>query len=276
VVPRSIDVTVGPVGFTAERIAPKHHEDIGLDFRWRVSARDRFVVVAFVVALLATTRSAYAYRPFDGTDADVAELGDFEIELGPIGYLRQAHSSFVVAPAFVGNLGFLPRWELVFEGNGVFGAPSPQLLDTGLFLKHTLREGSLQGKSGLSLATEVGALLPLVNSQPGAGVYLGMIASQAWRELTIHVNFEVMRARDGLGEVFIGAIFEGNKRHRIRPVAELWVDTHAGVTTTSGLAGFIWRVNERFSVDTATRLATSELGPVFEMRCGFTWALSLK
>jgi len=98
------------------------------------SASDRLiVVVALVVALLATTNGAYAYRPFDGTDADVAELGDFEIELGPVGYLRQARSSFVVAPTFVGNLGFLPRWELVFEGNGVFavnGASSPQLLDT--------------------------------------------------------------------------------------------------------------------------------------------------
>ncbi len=226
--------------------------------------------------MLATTHRAYAYRPFDGTDADVAELGDFEIELGPVGYLRQAHSSFVVAPAFVGNLGFLPRWELVFEGNGVFGAPSPQLLDTGLFFKHTLREGSLQGKTGLSLATEVGALLPLVNSEPGSGVYIGLIASQAWRELTIHFNLEVMRARDGLGELFIGTIFEGSRRRRIRPVAEVYGDTRAGATTLSALAGFIWRISERFSFDTATRIAANDLRPIFEIRAGFTWALSLK
>ena len=29
-----------------------------------------------------------AYRPFDGTDAAVAETGEIEIELGPVEYLR--------------------------------------------------------------------------------------------------------------------------------------------------------------------------------------------
>jgi hypothetical protein len=34
-----------------------------------------------------------AYRPFDGTDAAVAETGEMEIELGPVEYLRQAPSA---------------------------------------------------------------------------------------------------------------------------------------------------------------------------------------
>jgi hypothetical protein len=40
--------------------------------------------MAVVSALVTPTSTAHAYRPFDGTDADVAELGDFELELGPV------------------------------------------------------------------------------------------------------------------------------------------------------------------------------------------------
>jgi hypothetical protein len=226
--------------------------------------------------VLLTTSDAHAYRPFDGTDGDVADLGDLEMEVGPVGYLRQVHASSLVAPALVANYGFLPGWELVVEGNGVFpieAGSRPQLVDTGVFLKHLLRAGALQGKSGLSLATEVGVLPPTVNAEPGSGLYVGLIASQVWRELTIHFNIELMRARDGLGELFASAILEGSSRRRIRPVAELYVDTHAGVTTPSALVGFIWRASEHVSVDAATRLATTAGAPVFEVRAGFTWTI---
>jgi len=33
---------------------------------------------------------ATAYRPFDGTDASVADLDHVEVELGPVEYLRSA------------------------------------------------------------------------------------------------------------------------------------------------------------------------------------------
>jgi len=33
--------------------------------------------------------SARAYRPFDGTDAAVADKGEVEIELGPVGFVKQ-------------------------------------------------------------------------------------------------------------------------------------------------------------------------------------------
>ncbi|HJU12703.1 MAG TPA: hypothetical protein VJ728_17595, partial [Candidatus Binataceae bacterium] len=35
--------------------------------------------------LLGWTSQAYAYRPFDGTDAAVADLGEAEVELQPAG-----------------------------------------------------------------------------------------------------------------------------------------------------------------------------------------------
>jgi hypothetical protein len=44
--------------------------------------------LATAVALTFWCGEADAYRPFDGTDAAVAETGEIEIELGPVEYLR--------------------------------------------------------------------------------------------------------------------------------------------------------------------------------------------
>jgi hypothetical protein len=45
--------------------------------------------LAVVTALASTPASAY--RPFNQTDAAVAEQGEFEIELGPVDYIEQLH-----------------------------------------------------------------------------------------------------------------------------------------------------------------------------------------
>lgn len=44
---------------------------------------------AFAALVVFLSRAAFAYRPFDGTDADVAKEGEFELELGPVHYFRQ-------------------------------------------------------------------------------------------------------------------------------------------------------------------------------------------
>jgi hypothetical protein len=54
--------------------------------KWFVSA----AVVA--VCLTAWSGPAWAYRPFDGTDAAVAAPGEVEIELQPAGRLREGVS----------------------------------------------------------------------------------------------------------------------------------------------------------------------------------------
>lgn len=107
---------------------------------------------------------AQAYRPFDGTDAAVADTGKVEIELGPAEYLKQGPERTLFAPSARFNYGFAPGWEAVVEGrvahaisDGVRGT-SPT--GNGAFLKSVLREGSLQEKSGPSIATEFGVLLP--------------------------------------------------------------------------------------------------------------------
>jgi hypothetical protein len=42
---------------------------------------------------------ARAYRPFDGTDAGVAATRRFEVEFGPLGYLRVGNDRFLIGPA---------------------------------------------------------------------------------------------------------------------------------------------------------------------------------
>ena len=107
---------------------------------------------------------AVAYRPFDGTDAAVAETGEIEIELGPVEYFREAAQRMLLAPDLRINYGFIPDWEASLEGKLTHGLtagiPGKSLVESDASLKGVLREGSLQEKPGPSIATEFGILLP--------------------------------------------------------------------------------------------------------------------
>jgi hypothetical protein len=59
--------------------------------------------------------AAQAYRPFDGTDAAVADLGGMGIELGPVEYFREGAERALFAPNARINYGFTPGWEAVLE-----------------------------------------------------------------------------------------------------------------------------------------------------------------
>lgn len=52
------------------------------------AARAMFAPVVIAAALYSLR--AQAYRPFDGTDAEVAALGSFELEMGPAHWYTQA------------------------------------------------------------------------------------------------------------------------------------------------------------------------------------------
>ena len=125
--------------------------------------RNAGLVLAPILAL-AWSGDALAYRPFDGTDAAIAEPGQVEIELGPAQYLQIGSERTLVAPTVVFNYGLSERWELVLQGEAVHSlmedSSKSSLVGNGLFLKGILREGSLQGKPGPSIATEFGFLLP--------------------------------------------------------------------------------------------------------------------
>src|SRR5438477_7623547 len=67
-------------------------------------------------AALLLSPEASAYRPFDQTDAAVAEYRGIELELGPASLARSSAELVLVAPSLVINYGILPQAELILEG----------------------------------------------------------------------------------------------------------------------------------------------------------------
>jgi hypothetical protein len=228
------------------------------------------------LAILVIPGPAHAYRPFDETDADVAEKHVVELELGPVGYTHDDYGG-TLTPGFILNYGLVNRVELVFDAHhallfrGVqLGARRPGL-DTALTAKVVVREGCLQGETGVSVALEGGALLPTIPSAGGAGASFAAIVSQRWTAATLHINLETDLPRDG-GIAFIGgSILEGPFAWTVRPVAETFVAHEtASSTIVSGLAGAIWRVDHRLSIDAAVRAARDGGLRIYEARSGLT------
>jgi hypothetical protein len=242
-------------------------------------------VAAATPALLVTLWStrAEAYRPFDGTDADVAEWKTFELELGPVHYYRELRRNSLIAPALVLNFGIFERTELVIDANQFLGIDPPQagsarvrLLGDDVMLKHVFLEGTMQDKPGPSLAAEGGVLTPEVNGESGLGASLDIITSYRWSWGTIHQNewFEITRAHHA--DLFTGVILEGPHDWAIRPVAEGFYDKDfAGGQVASLLVGAIWDAREALAFDVGLRGARMSGGYAEEIRLGLTWSLPL-
>ncbi len=247
------------------------HEDASGS--WRVTA-------VLTCLLCVWGRPAYAYRPFDSTDAAVAAPGEMETECGPFGYVVAADGHFLVVPSAILNFGIADRWELVIEGRHfllvqpINDGRRHTLRDTALSLKGVLRQGSLQDRSGPSIGLEVGFLLPGIGIDTGVGASFAGILSQRWSAMTLHVNGELLITHDHSLGAFAGAILEGPSKWLIRPVAELTLEQDAR-RTTSGLIGAIWQVRHNLSLDAGWRVARSDGDDLREFRAGFTWAFPL-
>jgi hypothetical protein len=253
-------------------------------FAGRQTPKQRFpklLASGSVIALSLTAWSApaSAYRPFDGTDAAVAAPGEVEIELQPAGRLRDSAATSLIAPATVINYGLSEGWEAVLEGQGQTPlSPSgpTSLTAAGAFLKHILQPGSLQDKTGPSVATEFGVLLPDSTGNSGVGASLAGIVSQRWDWGTIHLNAETALTRDHHADLFLGGIIEGPSKWSIRPVAEFFYEKQFGQSETiSGLIGLIWRVRDDLSFDVGLRHALTNGHPVNEVRAGLTFGFPL-
>jgi hypothetical protein len=229
--------------------------------------------------LVAWSGPASAYRPFDGTDAAVAKKGEMEIELQPAGRLRDESGASLIAPAWVIIYGLSEDWEAVFEGQGQTPlSPSgpTSLTAAGAFLKHVVVPGSLQDKTGPSIATEFGVLIPDSTGDSGVGLSLAGIVSQRWDWGTIHLNAETALTRDHHGDLFVGAIIEGPATWTVRPVAEIFYENEFGKETTfSGLVGLIYRVRDDLTFDVAVRHALTGGHPTNEIRAGLTFGFPL-
>jgi len=225
---------------------------------------------------------ALAYRPFDGTDAAVAEPGQVEIELGPAQYQQVGPDRTLFAPDAVFNYGLAERWELVLQGalarNLQPDATGVALLGNGLFLKGLLRRGSLQDNSGPSIATEFGFLLPDIDAEAptGTGASFAVIVSQRWPGLTAHLNAGVALTRQQQADIALGVIVEGPNDWTLRPVAELFYQhDYGGAETRSALIGAIWRIREDISLDVGLRGGWVNDQPLREVRAGATFAFGV-
>jgi hypothetical protein len=252
-----------------------------------MSPRRLLLSSPFTAALLACVvmtqlcAPAWAYRPFDGTDAAVAGPGELEIELQPAGTLRQGSDKTLIAPATVVNIGLPDRWEAVFQGQGQFPLSNSDqpaaLTGAGAFLKHVLHPGSLQGESGPSIATEFGALLPGINADAGFGASVAGIVSQRWEWGTVHFNSQTTLTRDHHADLFLSTILEGPSQWKVRPVAEIFYEEEFGQShTVSGLIGAIWQVRDDLAFDIGIRHALTNGQQVNEIRAGMTIGFPLR
>jgi hypothetical protein len=237
---------------------------------------------AGLAALFAASfpSNALAYRPFDSTDAAVADLGDFEVELSPLSYRHVPGGRVWITPELRLNYGFAENWEVVLEGQGEhpqFSGAESSLVENALSLKHILREGSLQDKEGPSIATELGLLLPGVNEQNGVGASVAGIIGQKFSWGAIHVNAAWELSRNHRGEVFFGTILEGPSSWAVRPVAEVIYQREFGLSEqVAALVGVIWQVKDNLAFDFAVREASANSAPETEVRAGVTFAFSVR
>lgn len=250
-------------------------------------ARRRWAVFVGVAGALGLVSSdVLAYRPFDGTDADVAALGEFELELGPVHWYSQGGAHYVIAPATVLNLGFAPRWEAVvdFENRVPLDhwpvrAHDDQLLGTDVLTKVILLPGVLQDRgTGPSAAVEFGPLIPTVNSEQGFGASANLIVSVRWHAITAHINNWLELTRGSLHpDWFEGVIIEADTDQVVRPVSEWFVEREfvAGTMTFSGLVGGIWHARDGLDFDAGLREASIGGQLATEVRLGLTWSISV-
>jgi len=236
--------------------------------------------LAAATALTCWWGEAVAYRPFDGTDAAVAETGEIETELGPVEYLREGAERALLAPDVRINYGFTPGWEAALEGKVTHGLtagiPETSVVEGQALLKGVLREGSLQEKPGPSIATEFGVLLPGINDQHGTGAVLNGIVSQRWDWGTVHLNAQMELTRQQHADYFLDSIIEGPHDWPVRPVAEMFYERDVSLFRSgSALVGAIWQVQDNIAVDFGLRGARINGQTAGEIRAGVTFAFGV-
>lgn len=239
-------------------------------------ASRRIVAAAVIgVCALGWAVPASAYRPFDGTDAAVADFGEVEIEFQPAGVLPAGSTKALSDAIF--NYGFAERWELVLQGTAqaLPEGAGPLSVPNAAFLKYVLKPGVLQDKPGPSIATEFGPLLPNVGGS-GLGFSWTGILSQRWEWGTAHLNVETNLTPDQHGELFFDAIIEGPNKWKVRPVFEIYSDSVVNQSQTfSALAGAIWQARDNLAFDIGLRYALVNGRPVEELRAGVTFGFPL-
>jgi hypothetical protein len=210
------------------------------------AARDVARTGTLVLVLLCVlASSAWGYRPFVSTDAAVVERARMEIELGYLTLVRAQGENTFKLPQVVLNYGLTPTLELVgeFKGEEAPGT-APQLVDPALSLKAVLREGILQEKAGVSIAVEMGLLLPAtVPGERQLGFEGVGIVSYRVAPFTFHLNLGGGVDREETRPFGVwGVITELPIAATLRVVGEVNGESvHGHPANNSGLLGMLWQ-----------------------------------
>ena len=224
-------------------------------------------------------RPASAYRPFDGTDAHVAEPHLFELEMSPISYARMGSVRSLIAPQVTLNYGTGSGFEFVLDGQNVVlmhpdpEGVSPRLNDAEFALKKVLRPGVLQEKKGPSIAAEGLVLIPS-RGQVHAGFGGSLIVSQPlpFARTMLHLNAELERTPEQQPGRFVSVILEGPETWPVRPVGEFsWEREGDETGVRSFLGGIIWQTRQGLTMDAAVKTIDGGEEHGLELRTGFTW-----
>lgn len=241
--------------------------------------RSRTARSAFLAVAAAWPVAGDAYRPFNSTDAAVAAAGEMVVEVGPLGYMRQAGRT-CLAPSLALGVGLAEGWEATLDGRhfvhlaGDIPEPGVRVEEVGVFLKRLLRAGSLQGAPGVSLAAELGALIPTAAGE-GAGAEATIALSHRWKPITLHLDAAMAWTRSRTLGAFGGIALEGPDRWEVRPVVEVFAAAERGAPTTlSGMVGAVWRVRQGLSVDVGARVAYWGTTTT-EIRAGLTFVFGI-
>jgi hypothetical protein len=226
---------------------------------------------------LLVPASAWAYRPFVSTDAAVADPKEVEIELGYFNLDWNHHENTISTPHAVLNYGVARNLELVGEFN-LEVSPDVEITDPGISLKAVLREGVLQDKPGLSIAVEVGPLLPsTLPHERRVGFEAIGIVSGKLTPVTLHINGG--GGLDRTGELFgvWGVIGELPVHPKLRLVSEINGESvENGRPNNSALIGVIWQPpSKNVFFDVGVRHGISRAAPDWQFTLGLTFGFSL-
>jgi hypothetical protein len=225
---------------------------------------------------LACPLAALAYRPFFSTDAAVTDQGVSEMELGIFDFTNHRGQNALAVPAVRYNLGFAPNWEIAAEGAlQVYDSASSRdmgILDPQLNLKGVLLEGPLQeGRSPISLALEIGALLPETVRDSGVGFQSVLVGSFRTGEFTWHVNVGGGLERESLDLVGVwGIIIERPFAKALRIAVELnGESTRGSGPANSALLALLWD-HRKVTYDAGVRFGLSKAAPDVAFTMGLT------
>jgi len=232
-----------------------------------------------IIGSVLFSSHAHAYRPFSSTDADVADPGELEVELGYFTVERTGSEDTFVIPQLVFNFGLTDTLEVIAE----FDVEDPpdgkaEVVDGAVFLKGVLKQGILQDQSGVSFAYEAGVLIPSTGSDRYGAEAIGIL-SGSFSEFTYHLNFGGGVDTTAGQEFGVwGTILEYPLRPSLRLVGEINGEVSRDERPeNSALVGFIWESpSSGNSFDGGIRWGLSSVTPDWELTLGWTFSFQIR